>query len=92
MLEQPFNTLQRIWEFLGADPAAPGLEQAVQAELLSNPDADWQKHRAAGLMEPLEKGKRGSWRSLFNVEDRRVFKQQAGEALIAWDYEPGLDW
>ncbi|HJW89573.1 MAG TPA: sulfotransferase [Anaerolineales bacterium] len=92
LLERPLAELQRLWNFLGADAEAPGMEQAVAAELASNPDADWQKHKAAGLIEPLEKGKRGSWRSLFNVEDRRVFKQQAGEALIAWDYEPGLDW
>jgi hypothetical protein len=92
LLARPLEELCRIWDFLGADPGAPGLEQAVEVELRSNPDADWQRQKAGELVGPLEKGKRGSWKSLFTPEDRRIFKQQAGEALVAWGYETGMDW
>lgn len=92
LLDRPMEQLQRLWAFLGADPQAAGLEEAVRAELGSNPDADWQKQKAGALVEPLEKGKRGAWRSLFTPRDREIFKELAGPALIDWGYERDLNW
>ena len=92
LLEQPQAELERIWAFLGGDSEGKGLAEAVIAELESNPDADWQKQKAGELVEPLEKGRQGSWRNLFTAHDRLIFKKLAGQALIAWGYEQSLDW
>jgi hypothetical protein len=92
LLERPQAELERIWTFLGVNSEGKGLAEAVNAELGSNPDADWQKQKAGELVEPLEKGKQGSWRNLFSANDRLIFKELAGQALIAWGYEQNLDW
>jgi hypothetical protein len=95
LLRNPLPELRRIWGFLGASFEAEGaesLDQAVAAELERNPDADWQRQKAGELVEPLEKGKQGSWRALFTASDRQAFKELAGQALIAWGYEQDLDW
>ena len=92
LLAEPLAVMRKAWSFLGADPAAEGLEAALQAELKRNPDADWQSQKAGELVEPLEKGKQGSWQALFTTQDRRAFKQLAGQALIDWGYENGFDW
>jgi hypothetical protein len=92
LLENPQFELERTWDFLGAGPVTPVLVEAVSAELERNPDADWQKHKAGELVGPLEKGVRGSWRSLFTASDRQVFKELAGQVLVAWGYELDTDW
>ena len=92
LLERPHAELKRIWNFLGVDSESKELAEAVIAELESNPDADWQKHKAGELVGPLEKGKQGSWRNLFTIHDRQIFKELAGQALIDWGYEHNLDW
>jgi hypothetical protein len=92
LLERPLEGMQRVWAFLGADPKMEGLAQRLEKELQSNPDADWQKRKAGDLVEPLEKGKGGSWRFLFTQRDRQVFKAIAGKALIDWGFERDLDW
>jgi hypothetical protein len=92
LLESPLATLERIWDFLGAGPVSPELARVVAAELERNPDADWQKQKAGELVSPLEKGKRGSWQGLFTPADRQVFKDLAGQALVAWGYERDLEW
>ena len=79
-----------MWDFLGVK--ADGLEDTVAGEMSKNPDAEWQRSKAGDLVASLEKGKRGSWRELFTTRDKRIFKEVAGEALIAWGYEKDLDW
>ncbi len=92
LLIDPFEELRRVWAFLGADLEIAGLKQALVDELARNPDADWQRQKAGDLIEPLEKGKQGSWRQLFTHRDREIFKSIAGQALIAWGFEHDLDW
>ena len=92
LLAEPLEVMKMVWSFLGADSEAEGLEAALQDELKRNPDADWQSQKAGDLVEPLEKGKQGSWRALFTAQDRQAFKQLAGQALIDWGYEHGFDW
>jgi len=86
LLARPWQEMQRIWAFLGASPAAPGLESALSAELEQNPDADWQQQKAKEIAQPLQKGKQGAWQELFTPRDRRVFQQVAGETLAVWGY------
>ena len=92
LLVQPFDELNRLWNFLDAGLDFPGLRESVTEEMQQNPDADWQRHKAGDLVEPLKKGKQGSWRDLFTVDDRRVFKRIAGKKLVDWGYEKDLDW
>jgi hypothetical protein len=68
------------------------LQETVAEELHQNPDADWQREKAGDLIEPLKKGKQGSWRDLFTTDNRQVFKRIAGQTLVDWGYEKDLDW
>jgi len=90
LLKSPYATIAGVWQFLGADPA--GLEQEVAREMQRNPDADYQRKAAGDLVKNLERGKRGSWRELFTQRDKEIFKEIAGEALVAWGYEKDLEW
>ncbi len=92
LLARPWEEMCRLWSFLGADISTPGLQEALTAELEQNPDADWQQQKASEIAGALTKGQRGTWRELFTPRDRQIFKQIAGEALIAWGYEKDLDW
>jgi hypothetical protein len=87
MLEHPWDELRRIWEFIGADVSAPGLEAALADEMAQNPDADWQQQKAGEIAQSMQKGKRGTWREMYTPRDRRVFLDIAGDTLAAWDYE-----
>jgi hypothetical protein len=90
LLKQPYETMAGVWRCIGVDPS--GLEDTVAAEMQSNPDAEWQLYKAGDLVVSLEKGKSGSWRDLFSERDKGIFKQVAGETLIAWGYEKDVDW
>lgn len=92
MLSQPFEEMCRLWVFLGAGLDFPELHESVAEELQQNPDADWQREKAGDLIEPLKKGKQGSWRDIFTTENRQVFKRIAGQTLVDWGYEKDLDW
>jgi hypothetical protein len=87
LLAQPWQEMSRLWAFLGVDPSSSGLKDALDAELASNPDADWQQHKAAEIATSLNKGQRGTWRELFTRRDRQIFHETAGEVLTAWGYE-----
>jgi hypothetical protein len=87
LLAQPWEEMRRLWAFLGAEPGGDALHETLAAEMARNPDADWQKEKAQGIAQALQKGKRGSWRELFTARDRQVFGQLAGETLHTWGYE-----
>ena len=90
LLRAPYATISNVWRFLGADHA--GLESEITDEMNYNPDAAYQQEVAADLVQPLEKGKRGSWRELFTDRDKQIFKQIAGQTLIDWGYEQDMEW
>ncbi len=92
LLNDPSPVLKKLWAFLGADLRDPALDGLVAVEMGRNPDADWQHEKAAELVSPLEKGKSGSWRSLFTGRDRQIFKEIGGATLISWGYEKDAQW
>lgn len=92
LLAHPWEEMSRLWAFLGADISTAGLREALEAELQQNPDADWQQQKASDIATALTKGQRGTWRDLFTPRDRQIFKEIAGETLIAWGYEQDLNW
>ena len=87
LLADPLTTLLDLWAFLGVDTADPRLEKALDTELQSNPDADWQRKKAGDLIAAVEKGKAGSWQELFTGRDRQIFQEIAGTVLADWGYE-----
>lgn len=92
LLESPWEEMSRLWSFLGVDTSRRGLQDVLFEEFSSNPDAEWQEHKAGDLIEPLQKGKTGSWQKLFTEHDRIIFKDIAGKTLIDWDYEKDKEW
>jgi hypothetical protein len=92
LLSEPWEEMARLWTFLGLPVELPVLSNRLRAELAQNPDKDWQQKKAGSLVSPLEKGKSGSWRQLFNDRDKAVFREIATETLIAWGYEANPAW
>lgn len=92
LLSQPFQTMSKVWKFLGAKRPAKTLEKAVQAEMSSNPDEEWQSRRNEDIASFLTKGQIGNWRSLFTEPDRALVKEIAGQSLVRWGYEQDLNW
>lgn len=86
LLATPWEELVRLWRFLGAVEPGPEVQQALQAEMSRNPDADWQREKASQIGGALQKGQRGSWRQMFTENDKAVFERIAGETLRAWGY------
>lgn len=90
LLDDPRSEMARLWSFLGAIPATPLIEEALERELSRNPDAEWQKQQTSSdrdIPQPLKKGVHGSWRELFTSRDRQIFHQIAGDTLKAWGYD-----
>jgi len=92
LLSQPFEVMSKVWRFLDAKRPGRALEKAVNAEMSSNPDEEWQSKRNEDIASFLAKGQVGNWRSLFTQSDKALFKQIAGQALIRWRYESDLNW
>lgn len=86
LLRDPQAEMGKVWSFLGADPAAPGLFEALDQELGKNPDADWQQEKAGDIAGALQKGKSGGWENIFTARDRQSFWEIAGETLTQWGY------
>jgi hypothetical protein len=91
LLERPNEEVKRLLGFLGVDTDERLVEHCVSSasfEKLS-------RGRERGQEDPssfYRKGVAGDWRTHFTEEDRRVFKEEAGELLIRLGYEDDLDW
>jgi hypothetical protein len=81
--------MSRVWSFLRVDPDAAGLRLALDDEMKSNPDADWQQQKAGGMASGIQKGRRGNWRNVFTPRDRQIFREVAGQTLMDWGYDAG---
>lgn len=86
LLEHPTEELERVWAFLGAEPATESAWAGVDAELQQNLDVTWQSQKSGEIARSLQKGKHGSWQTIFTPRDRRVFEEIAGELLAVWGY------
>lgn len=92
LLADAWSEMCRLWQFLGVSGQDENLRIALEAELSSNPDAEYQKEKDKALALLTDKGKRGGWRNLFTPRDMQIFKEVAGQALVKWNYEVDLDW
>jgi hypothetical protein len=91
LLAEPVGEVMRLLEFLGADSdeeVARGCVEAASFEQLSGGRTQGEEASSSFY----RKGIAGDWRNYFSEEDRRVFKEEAGELLIRLGYEDDLDW
>ena len=91
LLAHPFDELLKLWTFLGV-PVGQSLEKAIQDEMSSNPDEEWQAQRNGEIASFLPKGHTGNWQPLFTGHDKAIFKEVAGEMLVNWNYEKDTNW
>ena len=91
LLAQPFDEMQKLWNFLGVQ-VDRSLEKAITDEMSSNPDEEWQAKRNEDIASFLPKGQAGNWQRLFTARDKSIFKEDAGEMLIKWNYEKDSNW
>lgn len=89
LLQRPGEELQRIWAFLDAGQAINSAWAGVGAELKQNLDVAWQNQKSSDIARSLQKGKHGSWQTMFTPRDRQVFNEVAGELLDIWGYSWG---
>lgn len=92
VLEIPFAEMTKLWKFLGVKKINKPLEKAIQTEMSSNPDEQWQAQRNEGIASFLPKGQSGNWQRLFTEKDKHIFKEIAGDMLIKWKYENDSNW
>ena len=91
LLERPHEEVERLLGFLGVDTDERLVEHCVGSasfEKLS-------RGRERGQEDPssfYRKGVAGDWKNHFSEEDRRVFKEEAGELLIRLGYEKNGGW
>ena len=90
LLEQSWDEMDRLWNFLGVKTDIHRLDEAVGGEFTKNPDADWQQYKAGDIAQVLQKGKHGSWRELFTERDIEIFEKIAGETQLEWGYESSM--
>ena len=86
LLEHPMEELKRVWSYLGAEPATESAWVGVDAELHQNLDVTWQNQKSSEIARSLQKGKHGTWQTMFTSQDRAVFKESAGDLLDEWGY------
>lgn len=91
LLERPYEEMKKFWEFLGVN-TKQSLMKTIDNEMSSNPDQEWQQRRNEDIASFLPKGQTGNWERLFTKRDRDLFKENAGEMLIKWEYEKDLEW
>jgi hypothetical protein len=77
--------------FLGADAG----EETVRRCVVSAGFERWAKGRKRGEEDSkafLRKGIAGDWKEVITEEDKRIFKEAAGDLLIRLGYEKDDDW
>ena len=91
LLERPEEELGRLLVFLGAEASEETAARCVGAasfERLSGGRERGEEDSSSFF----RKGVAGDWRGFFTEEDRRTFKDTAGEVLVELGYERGRDW
>lgn len=91
LLERPGEEIGRLLRFLGADVGEETVKRCVEMSSFEK----WSEGRERGREDSFafyRKGVAGDWKNVFTAEDRRVFKQAAGDLLVKLGYERDDDW
>ena len=92
LLANPLDVMSKVWQFLGVKDIPDSLGEAINTEMNSNPDEEWQAKRNEGIASFLPKGQAGNWQRLFTEKDKSIFKNVAGGMLIDCKYEKDDNW
>jgi hypothetical protein len=90
LLERPIGEAQRLLEFLGVDSSVEKAKKCVERARFERKTS-----RKPGQEDPssrFRKGVAGDWKSVFTEEDKRIFKEIAGNLLIELGYEKDDNW
>ena len=91
LLSRPEEELERLLRLLGTDAS----EEAVKACVEAGSFERWSKGRERGQEDSaafLRKGVAGDWENVFTEQDKRAFREAAGETLVELGYEKDNDW
>jgi hypothetical protein len=90
LLGRPVEEVRRLLDFLGADAGEKTVERLVERSAFQR-----KSNRERGQEDPssrLRKGVAGDWKNVFTAEDKRIFKEVAGDVLIKLGYERDGNW
>jgi hypothetical protein len=91
LLQRPEEEVGKLLSFLGADAS----QELVRHCIESNSFEKWSEGRNRGQEESssfYRKGVAGDWRHVFTEQDKRIFKEIAGDLLIELGYEKDESW
>jgi hypothetical protein len=91
LLERPEEEVRRLLEFLGAGSNEEIVRRCVNAASFERLSGGRERGKEDSSSF-FRKGVAGDWRRFFTREDRRIFKQEAGELLIEIGYETDNNW
>jgi hypothetical protein len=90
LLERSVGETRRLLEFLDADSSEETAKKCVKrAGFERRTD---RKRGEEDSSSRFRKGVAGDWKSVFAEEDKRVFKETAGNLLIELGYEKDDNW
>ncbi|WP_408955685.1 sulfotransferase domain-containing protein [Natroniella sp. ANB-PHB2] len=84
LINNKSKVVEELADYLGLDIKKKDIEDIVYKTGF--------KEMAKKASNHLRKGKKGDWDNYFTDEHKRVFKEIAGEELIALNYEEDYDW
>lgn len=91
MVVDPAPSMRRVFEALGVDASDGVIARVIEANRFESRSGG----RAPGEADPdsfVRKGVVGDWKNHFTDEDRALFKEIAGAALVEQGYEPDGSW
>jgi len=87
---QPDTTLVKILDFLALDA-----DQAIRADMLRRSSFEFITGRKADVKDRnsfYRSGSSGDWREKLSIEQKQLFADVAGQALVDLGYENSTDW
>jgi hypothetical protein len=90
LLENPEVELGQLLEFLGADASEQTVRQCVDAASFERLSGGRRRGQEAASF--YRKGIAGDWRNVFTEQNKRDFKEVAGNLLIELGYEEDESW
>jgi hypothetical protein len=90
LLVQPEREMERLFGFLGADASEGVVRRCVEAASFGRLSQGRKRGEEAASF--FRKGIAGDWKNVFTERDRAVFKEAAGDVLVALGYERDCDW
>ena len=91
LLERPEEEIRRLLDFLGADAEEKTVKDCIKAASFEALSSGRQRGEEDSTSF-FRKGVAGDWRRVFTEEDRKIFKEEAGELLIELGYEKDYSW